>query len=223
MATRPVPEIEAYVESAAQAEEAVAAGATRLELCGPGDGGLTPSASVLDDVRARSSVPVRVMIRPRAGDFVYSAEEFELMRLAVAAAVGAGADGVVLGVLHADSTLDVRRIEELTALARPLLVACHRAFDLTPDADAARASLITLGVDGVLTSGHARTALDGSDTLARHVVEVEREGAPLEVIAGGTVRADHVRALVHATGVRAVHARGTDAKVIGALARALHS
>jgi len=221
MATRSVPVIEAYVESAAQAEAAVAAGATRLELCGPGEGGLTPSASELDAVRAQSQVPVHVMIRPRAGDFLYDAAEFELMRLAIAAAVGAGADGVVFGVLRADSTIDVPRMAELVALARPLVAVCHRAFDATPDADEARGALLALGMDGVLTSGHAPKAIDGVATLTRHIAAVGRSGAPLEVIAGGSVRAENARALVNATGVRAVHARGTDPHVIAELAREL--
>lgn len=219
MSAKPVI-VEAYVETAAQAVAAVAAGASRLELCGPGEGGLTPAATTLDAVRERALVPIHVMIRPRAGDFVYRELELEEMRLAIGGAKAAGAAGVVLGVLNADGTLDGDRMAALVALARPLRVICHRAFDETPDADAALETLLSLGVDGVLTSGHARTALLGGTTIARHVA---RAGSRLEVIAGGSVRAPDARTLVEATGVTSVHARGTDAVVIADLVRALRS
>lgn len=206
--------IEAYVETAEQAAAAVAAGADRLELCGEGEGGLTPPDALLREVLRVVPVPVHVMVRPRAGDFVYSTSEFAEMRSAIPRLRELGAEGVVFGVLLADGRLDAARVAELVALSTDLRVVCHRAFDLTPDADEALEQLIALGVDEVLTSGHAGTALDGAATLRRHV---ERSAGRIEILAGGGVRPHNVAALVAQTGVRAVHARAEDSSVISGL------
>lgn len=210
---------EACVDSVESARAAEAAGADRLELCGPGEGGLTPSPGLLADVLRTARVPVHVMVRPREGDFVYSADEFAEMRRDVQRAREAGAHGVVFGVLRADHTLDVDRMAELVALAR-LPVVCHRAFDRTPDADAALDTLIALGVGRALTSGHARTALEGRETLARHV---RRAGDRIVILAGGSVRAGTAHEIVAATGVRELHARATDPAVFAELMRAVRA
>ncbi len=209
--------IEACVVSVESARAAEAAGADRLELCGPGEGGLTPSPHLLDAVLRIARVPVHVMIRPREGDFVYSADELAEMRRDVGVARDAGAHGVVFGILRADGSLDVDRMGELTALAN-LPVVCHRAFDRTPDADAALDALITLGVGRVLTSGHARTALEGRATLARHVRRAEGR---ITILAGGSVRAANVLELLAATGVSELHARATEPDAFAALVRAV--
>ncbi|MDH5235217.1 MAG: copper homeostasis protein CutC [Gemmatimonadota bacterium] len=211
--------VEAYVDSIGSARSAEASGAGRLELCGPGDGGLTPSPQLLAVVMAHARVPVHVMVRPREGGFTYTADEFAQMERGVELAKGAGAAGVVFGILREEGALDVARMRALIALARPLRVACHRAFDRTPDADGALDTLLSLGVDLVLTSGHAPTATEGAATIARHV---RRAGEQIVVLAGGTVRAENVAALVRETRVREVHARATDAGVIAALVQRLH-
>ena len=212
--------IEAYVDTLETARAAEASGAGRLELCGPGEGGLTPSPALLALVMAHAAIPVHVMVRPREGGFRYTADEFAAMRRGVELAKGAGAAGVVFGILRADATLDEERMRDLIALARPLRVACHRAFDRTPDADAALETLLALGVDLVLTSGHAPTAIEGTPTLARLV---RRAGDALVILAGGTVRAENVAELVAATGVREVHARASDPAAFAALVRAARS
>jgi copper homeostasis protein len=213
--------IEGYVESLEDATRALDEGATRLELCGPGEGGLTPSEALLGAVRAACCRPIHVMIRPRPGDFVYTAAELDAMRHAIEAAARAGAEGVVLGVLLPTGALDIARMAELVALARPLRVVCHRAFDRTPDADAALGRLIALGVDGVLTAGHASTASDGAAQIARHVRRAAQADADIEIIAGGSVRGATVGALVAATAVAAVHARATEPGTIAAIAAVL--
>lgn len=210
--------VEAYVESIEQARAAEAAGAGRLELCGPGEGGLTPSPELLEAVIDEAAIPVHVMIRPREGDFTYSAAEFAAMERSIAIAKAARAAGVVFGMLHPDGTLEQERMAALVEAARPLRVACHRAFDRTPDADDALDTLLALGVDLVLTSGHAPTALDGAETLVRHV---QHAAGRIVILAGGNVRAENVRALVERSGVREVHARATDAGVFASLARAI--
>lgn len=210
--------IEAYVSSAAEALAAERAGAGRIELCGHGEGGLTASLALIAETLSLVSVPVHAMVRPREGGFVYSTPEFSQMRREVVAVREAGAAGVVFGMLRADGALDVERMGELVALARPLRVGCHRAFEETPDAEAAMQDLLELGVDVLLTAGQAPTALEGVEMLRRLVLQA---GDRLEVMPGGTVRASNVREIVRYTGARAVHARGADARVIADIAAAL--
>lgn len=210
--------IEACCDSLATARAAQQHGATRVELCGPGDGGTTPSPGLLARVRDAVTVPLMVMVRPREGGFVYDDDELAVMAADVVAARELGADGVVLGPLRPDGAVDQRALATLVALARPLRVTFHRAFDRTPDPEAALDALLAQGVDGVLTSGHAPTALAGADRLRAWQAHA---GDRLEVMAGGGVRAAHARALVHAAGVRAIHARGTDPAIIRDLVAAV--
>src|SRR5690606_15458535 len=135
------------------------AGAGRIKLCGPGEGGLTPAREAILETLSLVRVPVHVMVRPRERDFHYSAYEFDEMRLSAEMVKRSGAAGVVFGVLRREGMLDADRMSQLIAISRPLRVACHRAFDSTHDADAALETLLRLGVDLVLTSGHALTAL----------------------------------------------------------------
>lgn len=207
----PRPFVEAYVETVAEAEAAMSAGADRLELCGPGDGGLTPALDTLEAVALARRFPVHAMLRPRAGNFVYDAAEFAQMRRDIPRLRDHGTRGVVFGVLHDDGTLDVARMRELVQLSEGLRVVCHRAFDRTPDPAATLRELMVLGVHEVLTSGHAATALDGAATLRRlH----DTAGGRIAILAGGGIRPHNVRELVAQSGVHRVHARATDATVI---------
>ena len=210
--------IEAYVASPAQAVVAEAEGAGRIELCGPGEGGLTPSVAAMRETLSLVRVPVHVMVRPCEGGFVYHDAEFALMKKAVLDAKAAGAAGVVFGMLNDDGTFDVPRMRELIALARPLRVAVHRAFDGCADPDAGLEILLALGVDVVLTAGHAPTALEGAATLKRLVAKA---GDRLVILAGGSVRAENVHAIIAQSGVPEVHARATSPGIIAGLAAAL--
>ncbi len=209
--------IEAYVETPEQAAIAVGEGADRLELCGPGEGGLTPSDELLRGVLRVVSVPVHVMVRPRPGDFFFSLAEYEEIRRDVPRMRELGASGVVLAALHQDGRLHLGWMAELVELARGMRVVCHRAFDRTPDADAALDQLIALGVHEVLTSGHAATAFEGAATLRRHV---QRAAGRIGILAGGGVRAHNARELVTQTGVQSLHARAFDGLVVAGLREA---
>ena len=133
------------IESALAAQ---AGGADRIELCDNlVQGGTTPSLGLMTEVRRRLHIAVHVIIRPRGGDFCYSAAEFAVMQHDVLAAKEIGVAGVVLGVLRPDGTIDKLRCRELMALARPLSITFHRAFDMTPDPFAALDDLLELGVD----------------------------------------------------------------------------
>jgi len=211
MPTLPRPFLEAYVETAEQAAAAVAAGADRLELCGHGEGGLTPDLATLETVAKAQGVPVHAMLRPRAGDFRYDDAEFAQMCADIPRLRAHGASGVVFGVLRADGHLAVHRMRQLVELSSGLRVVCHRAFDATPDAAAALRELMDMGVHEVLTSGQAPTAVEGAAMLKRlH----ELGGARLAILAGGGIRPHNVRELVAQSGVHRVHARATDAAVI---------
>lgn len=207
--------IEAAVESLDDALAAVAGGAHRLELCADLDaGGTTPDRTLIVDVLARVRIPVVVMVRPRAGDFVYSRDEVERMRREVALAVVLGAAGVVLGALTADRRVDEGAMHELLRAAHGLPVTFHRAIDDGADLLASVDTLRSLGVARVLTSGGAAAAVDGADTIA---AMVERAGRSMSIVAGGGVRWYNVVELVRRSGVREVHARcgGESARIKG--------
>lgn len=199
--------VEACIDSVASAAAAERGGAARLELCASlADGGTTPSAGMLAAVKAASRVPVVAIVRPRGGSFVHSAVEIGVMRLDIEAMRLLGADGVAVGVLTGDGDIDTGQLRGLLDAAGGMPVTFHHAFDLVGDREQALDTLIQLGVARVLTSGGAPTALKGAAHIA---ALVRRARGRIEVIAGGGVREEHVRELVHRSGVSAVHVRGT--------------
>ena len=195
--------VEACVQTLSSATAAARVGADRLELCSAlNEGGITPSAGLLRVVRGQIEIPVHVLIRPRGGDFRYTEGEIEASLEDVKEAKRAGADGVVVGALARDGTIDRATTGRLVAKARPLCVTFHRAVDSTPDIGAAVATLVELGVERVLTSGGGATAEQGISTLAQ-LVQVY--GRSIAVLAGGGVRQTNARRVVSGTGVREVH------------------
>lgn len=195
--------VEVCVESVGGVRAARAAGAGRVELCSAlGEGGLTPSQGALSAALALGGIEVVSLVRPRGGDFLYSDEEFDVLARDVAGARALGANGVALGCLTSAGRVDEPRCARLIALARPMRVTFHRAFDLVREPEAALESLIELGVERVLTSGQAARASEGQVLLAR-LVRVAR--GRIEVVAAGGVRPENVRALLQATGIGAVH------------------
>jgi copper homeostasis protein len=199
--------VEACVDSVASSLAAEGGGARRLELCDAlFDGGTTPSAGMIAACKEAVSIPVFVMIRPRGGGFVYSDAESDVMRRDVIVARELEADGVVIGGLRQDGSIDLALVRLLVEAARELPVTFHRAFDLTPDFDAALESLVDAGVERVLSAGGTSTASEGAAVLADLV---RQAGSRLIVMAGGSVREDNVSTLVSVSGVREVHVRLT--------------
>jgi copper homeostasis protein len=196
--------LEAVCCSALDCEEAEAAGADRIELCSAIElGGLTPSRGLLAEARARARLPIVCMIRPRAGAFCYGEADFATMRRDVEMARAEGASGVVFGILTAEGAIDPERMRQLVEDAGPLESVCHRAFDVTADARHALDALVGCGIRRVLTSGQARSALEGAELMAALVT---RAAGRIDVLAGGGIREATVMEVVRATGVRQVHA-----------------
>lgn len=199
------PLVEICVDGADGLAAAVAGGADRIELCAALDlGGLTPSPGLLR-LAAAAPIPVRAMIRPRGGDFVYSAADLDAMIADVDAVRAAGLSGVVIGASRPGGALDASALERLADAAAGLSVTVHRAFDLVPDVGEAAAVVAAVGADTVLTSGGAPSAAAGLDRLVATVAAARGRFA---VMPGAGVTAATVAAILDALGpaAAAVHA-----------------
>ena len=191
--------LEVCVDSVESAASAARGGATRLELCANlVIGGTSPDEDMFRMVRERVDIPVRVLLRPRFGDFLYS----ELLRRQVRRFAALGADGVVIGVLRPDGTLDEARMAELIALAGGCGVTLHRAFDVCRDPFEALEAAGRLGVDTILTSGQQAACAQGAGLLRELV---GRSGGRPQILVGAGVSADVIRTLQPATGANAFH------------------
>ena len=202
---RPLIIIEAAVESVESAVAAEDHGAGRIELCANlSVGGTTPTADLIAAVLEKTQLPVFVMIRPRGGDFVYSAPEIAAMSRDIERARTTDIGGIVTGVLKPDGGVDVDRTRSLVDSAAGLPVTFHRAFDRTRNLPDALEQLIEIGVSRVLTSGGAPTALEGALVISALVAQARGR---ITILAGSGVREHNVRELVAQTGVSEVHAR----------------
>lgn len=197
--------IEAALETAAEVAAAGTSGADRLELCDfTVEGGRTPLELNLRDMMTAARQPVHVLIRPRGGGFSYGDAELVVMEQQIELARSLGAAGVAIGALLPHRRIDRVATARLVGVARPMRVTFHRAIDLTPEPVEALEALLELGVDRVLSSGGAATALEGAAVLR---AMVERAGNSLAVMAGGGIRARNVKDVVDRSGVGEVHAR----------------
>jgi len=178
-------------------------GADRIELCSTLDvGGLTPGHQFIEQAIHGSGLPVHVLLRPHADDFVYSASDFSSISTELQHAHRLGAAGVVLGILSADRTVDAARTRALVQLAAPMEVTFHRAFDEVPDFDRALEDVIATGCHRILTSGGAPDVLTGADVLARLVT---RAAGRIEIAAGGGLRLSNADEVRRRSGVRHFH------------------
>lgn len=185
---------------------AQAAGAHRIELCGGRpEGGTTPSAGLIQLARQHLSIPLYVMIRPRGGDFLYTDAERAVMAADIGIAKKMGADGIVLGLLQDDGTVDVDRTTKLVVLAHPLPVTFHRAFDMSRDPLEALEAVIRTGAIRILTSGQQPTAEVGLPVLRQLIRQANRR---IEIMAGAGVNGTNATLLIEA-GVDAVHLSGS--------------
>ena len=178
--------LEMSVETLEAAIAAVRGGADRLELCADlSVGGVTPSAQLIRQARERISVPIFAMIRPRSGDFCYSAAEFHQMKSEIGLAKSAGMDGVVFGILTRERSVDVGRNAELVNMAKPLPTTFHRAFDELADLPAGLEDVITAGATRILTSGGAACAEEGATMIVKLL---RQAGNRITILPGGGIR-----------------------------------
>jgi copper homeostasis protein len=199
--------VSTLLEISAETSEAAAAaergGARRVELCAElRVGGLTPGQELMRRVRQMVRVPIFAMVRPRAGDFVYSSGEFERMQADIETARRARMDGIVLGILTRERAVDVARTRELVNFARPLPVTFHRAFDDVADLDAGLEDVIETGAARILTSGGAAAAPAALDRLTRLVAAAKER---IIILPGGGINASNVLQVARKTGAREIH------------------
>jgi copper homeostasis protein len=198
--------LEACVETLELAAAAEANGAHRIELCTDlHTGGLTPSGELIQSVRSWLSLPIMVMIRPRAGDFFYTQKEQKEMKRQIDICKTAGVAGVVFGLLTPTREIDIERTSNLAEHASPLQVTFHKAIDETPDPVEAVRLLSELGsIHRVLTSGGAATALEGKETLKKMI---DAAGNRITVLVAGKVTRENLPIVHEAIGAREYHGR----------------
>jgi copper homeostasis protein len=193
---------------------AQAAGADRIELCdNPSEGGTTPSYGFIKTARENLSIELYPIIRPRGGDFLYSEIEFELMKADIQICKNLGCDGVVIGMLNSDGTVDKQRCKQLVDIAQPMGVSFHRAFDRTKDPFKALEDIISIGCERILTSGQKSVATDGAALLNELV---KQANGRIIIMPGSGVRSDNIETLVKKTNATEFHTSArtyTDSKM----------
>ena len=195
--------LEICIDCIQSALNAQYAGATRVELCDNlSEGGTTPGFGTIVSVRNNIDIGVNVLIRPRAGDFLYTDAEFDIMQKDIESCKQSGADGVVIGILRPDGTIDVERTAELVRLARPMSVTFHRAFDMCINPLLALEDIITSGADRLLTSGQKNSAEEGSPLL-RDLVH--QAGKRIVVMPGSGISESNILSIASTTGATEFH------------------
>jgi copper homeostasis protein len=195
--------LEVATSSVERSLAAERAGADRLELCvGLEIGGITPSLDLIRQVRAAVQIPIHVLVRPRAGNFVYTSAEFAQMKEEIAAIGGENVQGIVTGVLLPDGSVDAQRARELVALGSPMHVTFHRAFDETNNLAAALEDIVLTGAHRILTSGGAADAPAGAPALR---TLTQRGGNRITILPGGGLHAGNIAGVARATGAHEFH------------------
>lgn len=198
--------IEGCVDSYASSMAAYRAGADRLELCANlAIGGTTPSLSLFQQVHRDCPLPVNVLIRPRFGDFLYTPPELEEMCGEIQRFRSMGANGVVVGALTPEGDIDCGAMDRLMDCAGAMDVTLHRAFDMARDPLEALEAAIRLGCRTILTSGQAKNAMEGRDTLKRVFLQA---AGRIDIMAGCGVKKENIGAIHRYTGIRNFHTTG---------------
>jgi copper homeostasis protein len=179
------------------------AGAHRIELCdNPGDGGTTPSYGFIKAARGKLQIELYCMIRPRGGDFHYSNEEFEIMKADVNLAKQLGCDGVVIGMLHKDGSVEVERCKKLVELAYPMGVTYQRAFDRVKDPFLALEAVIETGCERILTSGLVPNCMYGAPLIAQLIQQANER---IIIMPGSGLRSSNAVEVAKLTGAKEFH------------------
>ncbi len=195
--------IEVCANSVFSAVEAEKGGAFRVELCeNIPEGGCTPSAGAIVTARKKLSIKLHVIIRPRGGDFLYSDEEFEIMKQDILFCKDAGVDGVVFGILDKYGNVDVQRNIELIEFARPMSTTFHRAFDVASDPVKALEDIINIGFETILTSGGAVKAPEGVEIIRQMV---EKAQGRIDIMPGSGINKSNIMKMAEMTGAKTFH------------------
>lgn len=198
--------LEACIDSVESAMEAVKGGADRLELCANlVIGGTTPGQALYEKVRELTDTKIHVLIRPRYGDFLYTEQEFDIIARSVASYRKRGAEGVVVGCLLADGSLDEERIKVLRETAGTMSMTLHRAFDMCRDPYETLEKAKDLGIQTILTSGQKSCCMEGRELIAGLV---QKSGGKVDIMVGGGVTASVIRQMISATGASSYHMSG---------------
>lgn len=195
--------IEIATSDFATTQSAVEGGANRIELCANlAEGGTTPSFGTIKQCRDAFDVLLYPIIRPRGGDFLYGKDEFEIMLQDVKLCKQLGCDGIVIGLLNMDGTIDKVRTSALIEVAYPLGVTFHRAFDRCREPFEAMEQLIEIGCERILTSGQKPSVIDGVDLVA----DLNKKAAERIIIMPGSgVRKENIKVLAEKTGCTEFH------------------
>ncbi|MEY4702110.1 MAG: hypothetical protein RIR96_7 [Bacteroidota bacterium] len=198
---KPILEVIAFnLESCLIAERA---GADRIELCdNPGEGGTTPSYGLIKMARLNTRIHLFPIIRPRGGDFLYTHEEFELMKVDIEICKNLGCDGIVTGILLENGDIDKERMRSLVTLAYPMGVTFHRAFDRCNDPLKAMEDIIECGCERILTSGQRQNAMEGIDLIA---LLIEKSADRIIIMPGSGIRSDNINEMRTKTGASEFH------------------
>ena len=201
--------LEICADSLASVRAAIRGGADRIELCSAlAVGGLTPYEALLRQIREESDIPVRCLMRPRAGDFLYTPEELEMLRKQILQLKDAGADGFVIGCLDANGDLDKAAMAPLVEACGDRGITLHRCIDVSRDPVSVYLDAKALGIDTVLTSGGAGACLGGKAIIGRLLQLRDEAGGP-EVLIGAGVKAPVIRQFRQEfPGARAFHMSG---------------
>ncbi len=184
-------------------KSAVEGGADRIELCANlAEGGTTPSYAHIKKCREAFDITLFPIIRPRGGDFLYTKDEFEIMKNDIKMCKELGCEGIVIGLLNMDGTIDMTRTSELIEIAYPLEVTFHRAFDRCKDPFAALEELIEIGCQRILTSGQKPTVSEGVDLIAELNKKADDR---IIILPGSGVRKDNIKMLAEKTGCIEFH------------------
>lgn len=196
--------IEIATTDFAGTEAAVKGGADRIELCTSlSEGGLTPSFGLIKKCREKFDLPIFPMIRPRSGDFLYSDEEYRIMKKDVTLCREIGCDGIVAGFLKENGSIDKKRISKIVERAYPMEVSFHRAFDRCIDPFEALEDIIAAGCQRILTSGQQLTAPVGAALINKLIQAAKNR---IIIMPGSGVNIDTIKTLVEATGAEEFHA-----------------
>ena len=197
--------IEICVDSVCNALTAQSAGADRIEFCANlPEGGTTPSQAQIEITRKELNIKLYVIIRPRGGDFLYNKTEFEIMKSDIHFCGKTGCDGVVIGMLNSDGSVDKERNSELVKIAKEysMGVTFHRAFDRCADLFAALETIIELGCERILTSGGYDSVIEGTEVIR---MLIKKAAERIIIMPGAGVTPENAACLIQKTGAKELH------------------